>query len=329
MKILVTGSTGFIGKFLTKKLSGQGHEVVGIDINAPNERISSGSFLLGSVMKKEDISKAIDGVDVIIHLAAKHHDFGISRDEFFEFNVGSTKNLLDCAAKAGIKKFIFYSSVAVYGNHKAYTTEDTLPTPENDYGESKLAAEKVINTWMAEDRTRQAVIIRPTVVFGPENYANMYNLINTINKKRFLFIGKGDNVKSVAYVENLVDATIFLMERMKQGVDVFNYSDYPQMTTKNIVKVITKHLSCNMPKLKLPLGLTLAVASIFDFAGKITGYNFPITAKRIKKFNTATHHKSEKIRKLGFRLSVDLSDGFKRMIEWYLKNGNNEHGKNN
>ena len=97
-------------------------------------------------------------------------------------------------------------------------------------------------------------------------------------------------------------------------------SDYPQMTIEEIVRLIAHNLSRGMPRFKLPLGFALAAAGIFDLLGKITKYNFPITAYRIKKFNTSTHHKSDKIRELGFKQPVSLPDGFARMIRWYLSN---------
>jgi len=320
MKILITGNTGFVGKFLTKSLVDKGHQVIGLDVSIPEKK--NDGFVLGSVLDIKSIMEAAKGADAIIHLAAKHHDFGISREEFFEVNVQGTQNLLDCASRLGIKKFIFYSTVAVYGNHKAYTNEDTTPEPESDYGESKLAAEKRVNKWVAEDKAREVIIIRPTVVFGPQNYANMYNLINSIYKKRFIFVGKGENIKSVAYVENLVEATTFLLEGSKAGLQVYSYSDYPQMSSGEIVETIAENLPGKMPQIKLPLRPTLALASVFDLLAKLTGYNFPITANRIKKFNTATHHKAEKIKEAGFRASVELKVGLKRMVDWYLsRNG--------
>ena len=320
MKILLIGNSGFIGTYLSKKLLSSGHEVVGMDINPPKDEKSVSDFHLGDVTNLQDIIKASFGVEAIINLAAKHHDFGVSRDEFFKVNVQGTKNALDCATKYGIKKFIFYSSVAIYGDVKTFSTEDTLPAPVNDYGRSKLEAEKLINVWAYEDSTRQAVIIRPTVVFGANNYANMYNLIDKIYRKRFIFVGEGKNIKSVAYVENLVDATIFLIQKFKTGLEIYNYSDYPQMTSQEISIIISHYLNRNIPNLKFPLNAAIVLASVFDLTAKFTGYNFPITAARIKKFNTSTYHKSEKIRALGFEPKIELSDGFRRMAEWYLIN---------
>ncbi|MCQ9208779.1 MAG: NAD-dependent epimerase/dehydratase family protein, partial [Omnitrophica bacterium] len=265
MKILIIGSNGFVGKFLSRKLIDSGYQVAEMDVCAPDN--NGRNFFLGDISSPEEIAKAARGVDAIINLAAKHHDFGVSPEEFFNVNVQGTQNILDCAAEMDIKQFIFYSTVAVYGNHKAYTTEASVTEPVSEYGKSKLAAETLINKWILEDSSRQAVILRPTVVFGQGNYANMYNLINSIYKKRFLFVGKGENIKSVAYVENLVDATIFLLERLRPGVEVYNYSDYPQLNIEQIVKTIARYIPCDLSNLRLPLRPTLAAASLFDLMG--------------------------------------------------------------
>ncbi|MEO0190037.1 MAG: NAD(P)-dependent oxidoreductase [candidate division WOR-3 bacterium] len=320
MRILIIGHTGFIGKFLTDQLAAWNHKIIGLDVKEPSvEQRNICESICGDILSPGDVTKSLQGVDIVISLAAKHHDFGITKEEYFRVNEGGTINLLNCMSKLNINNLIFYSSVAVYGTQDKPTTEDSFTTPDTDYGKSKLAAEKAILKWVEENNTRSAIIIRPTVIYGPENYGNVYNLIDKIYKKRFIFVGDGSNIKSVAYVENLVDATVFLIDHLKPGVQIFNYSDEPQMTTREIVNIITEFMPHGIPKIKIPLSIATTAGSIFDILGKVSGYNFPITAARMKKFNTATHHKSEKIRRLGFEQKISIKEGFKRMVEWYLK----------
>jgi len=316
-KILITGSNGFVGSFLTSRFMGRGYEVRGMDANDPKSPTPY-AFIRGDVRNPGDVKKAFEGVNAIVHLAAAHHDFGIDEKDFFDVNVTGTQNILDAADAYGVKKIIFYSSVAVYGNYEEEATEESAPDPVNPYGKSKLEAEGRVRSWAVKDTERSACIIRPAVVFGPGNYANMYKLIGTIYRKRFIFVGKGDNVKSIAYVENLADATVFLYEKLKSGVDVYNYVDLPQMSIRQTVETIAKHLSLGIPRLTLPLGPVIAAAGIFDVLAKITRYNFPITAFRIKKFNTSTRFGADKIRAAGFRQRFELSEGFHKMVEWYL-----------
>ena len=319
MKIFITGDRGFVGSYMTKKMVESGHEVIGLDKKTLDGKVYGYSVNEGNILDKGILIKTMPGADCIIHLAAEHHDFGITRDEFFKVNVEGTKNLLDMASELDIKTFIFYSSVAVYGDQDEPTTEETRPDPVSDYGKSKLKAEEEIRNWADEDKTRKVIMVRPAVIFGPCNYANMYTLIDNIYRKRFIPVGKGNNIKSVAYVENIVEATIFLLNKGLPGVSVFNYSDGPQKTSSQIMQIILKHMNRKTFRFHLPIWLAVSGASIFDLLARITRINFPITSYRIRKLNTATHHKAQKIKDLGFSPLISLEEGFRRMVAWYIK----------
>jgi nucleoside-diphosphate-sugar epimerase len=320
MRISIVGHAGFIGEFLVKKLAALGHSLRGLDIQEPSEdQKNLCTCFIGSILSPEDVRNAIKDTDMVIALAAKHHDFGVTREEFFNVNETGTQILLDAMTRQEINKLVFYSTVAVYGSQDEPTTEETQPEPDSDYGESKLAAEKLVAKWSNGDSKRSSVVIRPTVVFGPHNYANVYNLIDKIYRKRFFFVGKGDNIKSVAYVENLADATIFAIQHIQPGIEILNYSDEPQMTTSQIVDIISDIMQRGLPKLRIPLRLATSIGSAFDLLAKLTGRNLPITAARMRKFATATHHKSGKIREMGFKQKVTIREGFDRMVEWYLR----------
>ena len=217
MKILVIGSEGFIGGYLTRDLLARGHQVVGFDIGQADEPRSGYDLIPGDLMDSEALRRAAEGADMVINLAAKHHDFGISREDFFLINEEGTRRILNVLAGLGIKRFVFFSSVAVYGDIDQCSSEDCLPKPSNDYGESKWAAERLIQAWVADNPQREVLMVRPTVVYGPHNYANMYRLIDMIVKRRFFFVGKGDNIKTVSYVENLSAATVFLDREAEAG----------------------------------------------------------------------------------------------------------------
>jgi nucleoside-diphosphate-sugar epimerase len=320
MKILIIGNTGFVGSFLVERLNAEGHSLVGLDVKpAEGQKQHLCKTYIGDLLSPQDVRKVAKDVDTIISLAAKHHDFGVTRTEFFNVNKKGTEILLSCASELGIKKIIFYSTVAVYGTQPTPTDETTTPAPDSDYGESKLAAENLFPDWIRADEHRSVIIIRPTVVYGPRNYANVYNLIDKIYRKRFLFVGNGNNVKSIAYVENLVDANVFLIDKLKPGIQVFNYSDEPQMTISQIVQIITNCFSYHKPRVRIPLAIATTLGSALDLTAKVSGRNLPITAARMRKFATPTHHKSDRIRHMGFKQRISIEEGFSRMINWYLQ----------
>ena len=319
MNILVIGSEGFIGGFLMSALLDHGHQVIGYDI-ASAGGARCGYFLMrnADLMDVDRLTDGCRGVDMVINLAAKHHDFGISRREFFEINEAGTQTILDVLSAVNIRRFVYYSSVAVYGDAQSCSSEETPLAPSTDYGESKLAGEYAVDHWVRGDLNRAALIIRPSVVFGPHNYANMYRLLDNIYRRRFVRVGRGDNLKTVSYVENLVSATVFLLPRLKPGVQVFNYSDYPHFTSSQLVDMIKQALQRPRSRFHLPLRPVALSAELIDVVGRSLGLDFPITAKRIRKLNVTTWHGSDKLRALGFEQTVPIEEGILRMVRWYL-----------
>ena len=316
-KILLTGGSGFIGSHFHRHL--RQDQIINFDLVKPSFD-NSATFIQGDIRKEDDLREGVKGQNIktILSLAAKHHDFGIGHDEYFDTNEDGTAAICKVASENDIKEIIFYSSVAVYGIREEVTTELTPPQPDSPYGASKLAGEKVLEKWSLEDPGRSALIIRPTLVFGPNNMANMRNLIRQIDSGLYFHLGKADNIKSIAYVENLVRATLYLKDAMKPGFAIYNYADEPQLTTREISNTIAQALNKKI-NLTVPKTLGIMMGIPFDLMIKLTGKNFPISSSRIKKLGTQTHHSAKKIFSEGFKPSISTLDGLRKMVEWYKK----------
>jgi GlcNAc-P-P-Und epimerase len=319
MRVLVTGSSGFIARFLIPGLAAKGHEVVGIDTRAGGGFGDYFRFIHANILDEGAVNRAMQQVDLVVHLAAEHKDFGVSESMYYQVNVDGTDNLLRSAAKCGVGKFVFFSSVAVYGESLVPTHEEQTPAPDSPYGRTKLLAERRIEEWVKADTGREVITVRPTVIFGPWNYANMYRLIDSVAKRRYIGVGNGRNIKSVGYVENVTDATLFLIDRMKAGIQLYNYADSPHLTTRELVRCIAAKLQMGVPFVRIPKAIALAFALPFDLVAKATGTDLPLTAKRIDKFTSPTHHLAEKIRVLGYEPPYRLEEGVRKTVAWYLK----------
>jgi nucleoside-diphosphate-sugar epimerase len=314
-KILLTGGSGFIGSHFHDYLA---HEaLINLDLEAPTFHHRA-TFIKGDIRKETDVELACksNDVDTIISLAAKHHDFGIGHDEYFDTNEDGTAVICEVAARHSIKKIIFFSSVAVYGTCEQISNEQTQPQPDNAYGASKLAGEKVLEQWAKEDLSRSVVIIRPALVFGSNNVANMHNLIRQIDSGLYFHLGKADNIKSIAYVENVIEAVLFLKEKISPGIHIYNYADEPQLTTRQISEVIAQALDKKI-LLTVPKSLGIMLGLPFDLLIKITGKNLPVSTARIKKLATQTQHSAKKIFSEGFKPSYTTIDGLCNMVDWY------------
>lgn len=313
--ILLTGGSGFIGGHFHNAIPQD--QIINLDLNKPSFDYKS-TFVQGDIRIKADIERAIAGkkIDLILSLAAKHHDFGIGHDEYFDTNEDATKIICEVATENNIKDIIFFSSVAVYGIRPEVSTEDMAPAPDGPYGASKLAGEKVLESWAAADPSRRVLIIRPTLVFGANNMANMRNLIRQIDSGLYFHLGKADNVKSIAYVENIVAATLFLRENMKPGISIYNYADEPQLTTRQIGETIAAALKRKI-RITVPTSLGIMMGLPFDLVIKLTGKNLPISTARIKKLGTQTYHSAKKLFSEGFKPRFTTTDGLTKMVQWY------------
>ena len=328
MNILITGGTGFVGSAFCRLLSDEGHCCTCFDLHEPaNELVKNGNvkFIQGDVRDRGALNKAMTGVDAVIHLAAAHHDFGISEQTFHDVNVGGMTNVCDSMQQHGVKKLCFFSTVALYGKQDTPPTETTTPEPNSPYGSTKLAAEKVCIQWCEADPTNQCLVMRPTVIFGPNSFANMYSLIRQIDSGKFLRVGKMANIKSLAFVDNIVSTSINLWitkNHPQQGIDFFNYVDVPDLCSRQIVENVYRELNRKKPVFSLPLWLARLLVFPVDLLIKITGKNLPISSARINKLAVAnTQIDASKIHKIADPPATSVPDGIQQMVSWYQTEG--------
>jgi nucleoside-diphosphate-sugar epimerase len=235
-------------------------------------------------------------------------------------NVGGMKNVLSAMETKGIKRIIFTSSVAVYGLNKTNPNEAHPADPFNHYGKSKWQAEQVLQEWYKTHSDWNINIIRPTVIFGERNRGNVYNLLKQIAGRKFLMVGEGNNIKSMAYVGNIVAFIQYLIENKTSGYNVFNYVDKPDITTNELVAHVGNVLKKHIPTFHIPLWLGMAGGYCFDILAWITGKKFAISAVRVKKFCATTQFDAEKVQASGFHPPYSLSEGLAKTLEYeFLK----------
>ena len=320
MHIVVTGSAGYIGSRLVRRVAGAGHVVTGVD-RAAGTPEAADRVVQGDLADADVRAEALAEADAVMHLAAAKDDWGIDDKEFFFENLEVTRRLLRDARARGIHDWVFYSSVAAIGSGDTPRTEDRALDPDGAYGASKVEAEVLFREYAQEVPEMSCVILRPSVVFGPGHYSytNVYRLIEAIRNNRFLMVGEGKAIKTTSYIENVLAATLYLWEHRSEGVQTFLYVDEPVRTTEALVDDIYTLLGKRRPGVRIPLGLAKSVAWVADVAAEWTGINFPITAARIEKFNTSTHFDARAIRDAGFEQPVGIEDALQKTVRWHLQ----------
>jgi len=323
MRIVLTGCSGYIGSRLAPRLAAAGHEIIGIDRAPLPSPLPLARFIQTDLLEPPAYATALEGADLICHLAAAKGDWGISAEEYARDNVEATRSLIGAAEKAGCGRWIFYSTVSVLGPSEAPLSEQAPRRAINDYGESKARAEELYEAYAAR-RGAQIINIRPSVVYGPENpwNTNVYRLTDAIWRNRFLMIGRGREVKTTSYIDNLLDAHMFLLERAaypaEGKMDPYHYVDEPACTTAGLVAAISAKLGKKAPSIRLPLAVASPLALVGDAAAALTGLDLPITSARVRKFCTATNFSSEKIRRLGFVQRWSNDEALQATVDWYL-----------
>ena len=252
---------------------------------------------------------AVPAGDALVNLAAEHRDDVRPVRRYDEVNVGGARNLCAAAVRRDIRTIVFSSSVAVYGEASRNADESTAPQPVDPYGRSKLAAEAVYRQWQAEDAGRRAlVIVRPTAVFGEHGGGNVNLLLAQLVANRFVMVGDGRNVKSLAYVENVAAFIEFCLS-FAPGVHVYNYVDKPDMTMNELVSLV-RTLDGRLQRIpwRVPFAAAYAAGALFDAARYLTRLPFPVSAARVRKFCRDSQFATA-VENAGFVPPVSLRDG--------------------
>lgn len=319
MNIALIGASGFVGTRLLDLLKGSTeYELKNIDL-LPSHFFNNITEI-GDVRDVEQMKQKLNGADVVVLLAAQHRDDVTPTSLYYDTNVGGMKSTLEAMEYNGIKRLVFFSSVAVYGLNKQNPNEDHQKDPFNHYGKSKWEAEQVVEEWYKTHNDWNIDIIRPTVIFGERNRGNVYNLLHQISGGKFLMVGKGNNKKSMAYVGNIVAFVKYMIDNVKDGYNVFNYIDKPDFTMNELILHIEKVLKKRIPKTHFPYWMGMCGGYCFDILAKITGKKLPISSVRVKKFCATTEYDAAKVGNTDFKAPFTLAEGLARTLEFEFVN---------
>ena len=310
-KITVIGGSGFVGTNLCKQLSLKQQDFEIIDIKMSNQ--FPDKCKIGDVRDIDALRQTITG-NVIVNLAAVHRDDVRDKSEYQRTNVKGAENIASVCEEKGIEKIVFTSTVAVYGFAEPGTGEDGEINPFNEYGRTKFDAEEKFRAWQSKSQN-SLLIIRPTVIFGEGNRGNVFNLLNQIASGKFVMVGKGENRKSMAYIQNVV-AFLETCISTEQRYGVFNYVDTPDMTMNELVRQVRAKLKGkNSVGLRLPYWLGMILGQMADLVSTLTGKNLPVSSIRVKKFASSTEFKSAKTSLGQFEAPFTLSQGIERTLQ--------------
>ena len=268
MNCLITGAGGFVGKSLCAALPMRGM-VVRVAMRTLTDRTDHfEGVAVGAINSETDWFEALRSIDTVLHLAARVHVMhDNSADPLAAFrvvNVDGTLNLARQAAAAGVKRFVFISSVKVNGEHTApghAFSETDLPHPQDAYGVSKHEAEQGLRD-LAERSGMDVVIIRPPLVYGPGVKANFAALMHAVHRGWPLPLGAIHNQRSLVALDNLVDFIITCINQPQAANQIFLVSDGHDLSTSQLVRGMARAAGVPARLLPVPVWALQAVGGL-------------------------------------------------------------------
>ncbi|MFP8843612.1 UDP-glucose 4-epimerase family protein [Shewanella baltica] len=308
--IAVTGYTGFIGRHLLSALPQAQCCLLGRQpyLDYPFFKFDLENY------ESEFLLKILEGLDVIVHLAARVHimnDASVAPlDDYRSINRDSTLSLATIAAKAGVKRFIYLSSIKVNGEctHSQAFTSDSPLLPEDPYGISKSEAEVGLKK-LAHETGMEVVIIRPTLVYGPGVKANFSSLMNLVSKGIPLPFGSIiNNKRSLVSINNLVDLIVTCIEHPKAANQVFLVSDDYDISTSQMAREMA--IALDKPTWQAPVPIWC-----YKLAGKLFKKSDVVDRLTGSLQVDISHTKDT----LGWKPPQTLQDGFKQTAQAFMQ----------
>jgi nucleoside-diphosphate-sugar epimerase len=329
MRLLVTGGTGFIGSHLALEGRRRGAEVVvlGLD-DRPEEQANitllSGAgveIVPGSITDAARCAEAARGATHLFHLAVAMREGG-KRDEFFErVNLDGTGHLLEAAATAGVERFVYCSTIGIYG-HRApgITQEDSPRAPGNIYERTKVAGEQLVRNYAAT-RGLPMVILRPADVYGPRDQ-RLLKLFRGVSQGSFPLFGSGDGRRHMVYVDDVVSSFFKACERDEAIGEAMIVAGPEVCTLRELIEVVRRTVGSTRFGYRLPLAPMLAAAAVVEDVCTVLHLDPPIYRRRMDFFRSDAEFDTSRARRvLDWAPTVSLADGVRRTFEDYRRTG--------
>lgn len=326
--VLVTGATGAIGPHVVHELHQAGYRIRTFSIDAP----ASGMFppnvevVIGDVTNKVAVESAMRGVDAFVHMAALLHIVNPppeTREKYERINVGGTATVVASAIKAGVKRVVFFSTIAVYGPSDGCVLDEMSPAhPDTFYAQTKRDAEQIVLNVRGADGQPFGTVLRLGAVYGSRIKGNYERLTHALARHRFIPVGNGLNRRTLIYDKDVGRAAVLAVSHPAATGRIFNVTDGAFHTLNEIIESICYALGRRPPRLSLPVGLSRVVAAIIEKGGHSMSIKSPGIRAMIEKYIEDIAVDGSLIQKdLGFVPQYDLQTGWEEAIREMREGG--------
>ena len=329
MKLLVTGGTGFIGSHLAEAGRRRGAEVVVLGLtDRPEEQANTEllrrqgvEVLSGSITDEALCRRAARGATHVFHLAVAMREGG-KRDDFFEsVNLEGTRRLLEASVAEGVQRFVYCSTIGIYGHRvPGVTTEETPLAPGNIYERTKVSAEALVRE-IGAGRGLPYVILRPADVYGPRDQ-RLLKLFAGVSGGRFPLFGRGDGRRHMIYVDDVVSGFFKACERDEALGQALILAGPRPCTLRELIAEAQQALGSPRYGRRLPLRPMLMLSAVVEDVCRVLGLDPPIYRRRMDFFWSDVEFDTSRARRvLDWAPAVDLPEGIRRTRDDYRRAG--------
>ena len=324
LKILITGGTGFVGRYLVNELISRGNFCrLLIRRKSDTEWLfNKDQFELwpGDIIHPETLKGIAKGMDYVYHLAAVGHVSAISKDAYENFirvNVGGTKNLIIECSGFNIKKFVQFSSTAAMGLiKKELVDERDAPQPVTPYQKSKLESEKVALS-LGRKHNVPAVVIRPCMIYGINGRGEFLKICRLMSRGLFPRVGFGRNLTPLVHVSDVVQGAIKAAEKGNPG-EVYLLSSEHSIELSNLRSIVMKALGKKALYPYVPVWAMFFVAWCFENLARLTGKAPVVTRRNIASTVWDREFSIEKAKRdLGYNPQIGFQEGITETVGWF------------
>lgn len=334
MKVLVTGASGFIGRYLAHALIAQGHQVrVLVRTSSAQNSFNGPMPFVGDLTDAASLRRAVEGVDQVYHLAAIRDRWGQPFQDYYAVNVQGTRHLLGAAADQGTR-FVYCSSVGVLGYPGTLDIDESYPYRTNDgkfnYHHTKALAEQLTLDYARRDRL-VATVVRPVITYGPgDEYGMVTKLLTLLATGRFVPVGNGRNHVHLAYVTDTVRGIILAGEGDQSPGRVYIIPGSRPITMRELIVQACVLLGRPTPRWHIPLMSAKAAARMMEtvytlhrrLGLRVLGDEPFLTRDKIDTLTINRGFNGRRAeQELGYHPTVDYPEGLALTVAWARQAG--------